>query len=301
MKRIIKWILNFIVCISVTIFLILSLIIIPSEISHWFMSIRLARIEPEIEESISYCLYDTLYFSDDELNANKILESEGYVLREYLVKLEDDIYMIISADKTLGVAKIKADGTGLQILFQDTFFEKTNENYQRRTDQEYSKRYSYYYDGRIVLTDQRKLVEYSIEDNSYDYFKYSDYIFPDCPISVECLEDDALTIQNSGHTQIYELDKLISDSQSIKALYEHRYGPKEGTNTTGTFLKRVQLFQDDLYVVGAVRDFLGCGFAVLMKYDPEDQQLRYHSFYDGNGSDASMCWYYYVVEDIAER
>ena len=176
----------------VLILLIIATISLTSCASHTAFSKDLDQLEPEYDGQIAYGQYGNVMFRDQMLSVDKILKKEsqtaelGGIVVIYnnriwfaFTELKDDAQMWC-------LASVDTNGTDY-IMHYSGEFRQHEDSKPFRMDNRYvqdyfSKQSCYYHDGKIVLSDRVKLVEYDITTGQILTYQAENYTHPEDPM-----------------------------------------------------------------------------------------------------------------------
>ena len=229
------------------------------------------HIKPDSTETPNYVVYDTLYSSYGEYDLSEICkEKEGHgALKEAFCVYKDKVYVVDYYKHTWVLDSI--DLNSLEITTLGEIPE--NPSGYDRTDscnKEYKERSGYYYDGKIVVNNQRKVMVHDLDEGTTEYFSYDEYVFPER--SVKYIPRGPVSFQLDTENKLYDfyLSNIAEQSDTLSKMYEHK------SNLRVFWSEYAYCVTDNkLYTVGRCMNKMGESFAVLMECDLSTEEWKY--------------------------
>ena len=239
-------------------------------------------VKSETDSHISYVLYDNLYYN------GKIYD--GYQNSCTFAVVDDYSYSLIKTNEgcEYGKEEWKLERRSLsdktkKILYNDIF----NNYYNKYSESDWAVQDVYYYDGKIVINDLEKVVEYNLSTEVFKTYSYADYNFP-IGISVEAVDKNTLKFTKNGQTKELKLDNALNQSKSLKTIFDEFN--KENTWDKKSKVRNILAYTDlnetvyypwvevnsnKCYIFGTVYNKEGWQWCVLTEYDFESNSVKF--------------------------
>jgi len=231
----------------------------------------------------------------DVLRDNEIV---GHVA-EVLVVYNERIYFVLEdhyngeIDETWSLLSVDKSGENLQIHLSETFgLDGGDASYQCNNNcQEayWESKNGFYNDGKIILTDHVKLVEYDIKSSNVTLMASADYIYPQNEINVIRKDAQTLLFNYKRIQWTITPDVLAKSSKAFTAFMELKNKETwDGTSRLDRLFSSVQTDGTNIYIVCSAYNWSGETYAIVFQYDIHNDNCAY-SFYQ------------YVIDSIDER
>ena len=148
-------------------------------------------------------------------------------------------------------------------------------NQEGRVTRDYKERTGFYYNGKIVLSDYDKVLEYDIQEDTQKEYDYDSYHFPELPINAEVdYENDAIHFTRGSIEKTLTLDRAEHTSEAFAEMRIvmadlHGAGQKEH------LLYRVVSSEDHIYVLVPISNIHGTIHLMIFEYDFNENRLYY--------------------------
>lgn len=257
----------------------------------------------------------TVSFGDIRVDVGEYLEDFGeYYLYEILVIYNSYIYCVCSSpeepgdgeedDKyTWNIASINMNSPeDIKICYAGEFGEihDSFNRYEVVLTNEYSDKSGFYYDGKIVLKDKTRLVEYDIEKDEIAEYSPEDYQYPENEYHYAVQDERKeilLTNIESGYEKLITLDDMSDSTYGQELLKLREDTIWDGDSKACKFFHHVQFIGGEVYLICEVLNYMGESYALIFKYDVEADEYEYidnYFFWDILGSS------FYLVEYVEE-
>ncbi len=143
----------------------------------------------------------------------------------------------------------------------------------------YEDKSGFYYDGKIILKDESRLVEYDIESEEVTEYNPEDYKYPQNDYHYTVQEDYQsilLTNSESGYEKLITIDDMADSTYGedlLKLREETILGGKY--LKTDRFFHNVQFIDDELYLICEALNYKGEAYALIFKYDIKNDKYEY--------------------------
>lgn len=137
---------------------------------------------------------------------------------------------------------------------------------------------SFYFDGKIILTDHVKLVEYDVYTKEAKEFAYSEY---DCSFETEIsarvsLDHQQITFTKGGEEKILDLETAKESSKSLSEIVDICSGKTlTGRSRTRDIFQHVSVINGKVYITGRVQTYFEEIYFIILEYDFESNSVSY--------------------------
>lgn len=282
--------------ISTLLILALSLVIVGCS-SGEKLNQTFDTYEIETKEKISYVYYDTLVYGDRIINFEEMLDKSEYrgTFHEVYFIQGDTIWFGFSnatknedGSKTWHIASINADSKEINICYSGNFgLKKGADKFYAQNNNRLSEGHQvdngFYYDGKIVLTDRTKTVEYDLQANKIAEFAASDYEYPILPIKADIIDYHTVSFSKESREKIFDVKQARQSSIAFEKLYELEQEKNwQGKPYLSELFDNVQIVDDQIYIICNVFNWNGETHAIVFQYDFDTNSCKYafHRFMD---------------------
>ena len=243
--------------------------------------------EVETPEPVAYVYYNTLVFQDKTLNFDELLKTkkfhEVYVIQDNIVWFGYSDAEIDENDaQQWYIASITTDGNDLNVAYSGTFCldEKADEIYERHNNSHEEEFYlnvnGFYDDGKIILTDHVKTIEFDLATVSYKEISTEDYDFPTLPVQVEILDYETITFCKNSEQKTFNTETGEATSKAFKKMMELKTEKDwEGESYLSELFDQVQMVNNQIFILCRVTNWLGETHAIAFQYDFEKNACQY--------------------------
>lgn len=247
--------------------------------------------EVETPEPVAYVYYNTLVFQDKTLNFDELLKQkkiDGTFHEVYAI--QNNIVWFGYSDAELDendaqqwyIASVTSDGNNLSVAYSGTFClgENADQSYVQYNnsykEEFYSSANGFYDDGKIILTDHVKTVEFDLNTVSSQEVSTQDYDFPTLPVQVEILDYKTITFCKNSEQKIFNTETGETTSKALKKMMELKTEKDwEGESYLSELFDQVQMVNDQIFILCRVTNWLGETHAIAFQYDFEKNACQY--------------------------
>lgn len=254
--------------------------------------------EIETAEKIPYVCYNTLVYNNATLDFDKLLDeniSNGVFHEVYVV--QDDIIWFGYSDvkrnengaKKWYIASVTVDGSDLNIAYSGEFCleSEADQSYVQNNNSHMKEYYltanGFYYDGKIILTDHIKTIEFDLETASSEEFSVVDYKYPTLSIETEIVDYQTISFCKNSEQKIFNVEIGKQTSKAFKKLFELKEEKNwQGKSYLSELFDKVQIVNNQIYILCRVINWDGETHAIVFQYDFENNSCKYafNSFMD---------------------
>lgn len=254
------------------------------------MTKKLDSLLCETDIKPSYVCFDTIYMQDTSLNMEQVCDRYGSGNFEEVFLVEQNrIWFLFTTKQTNGsenwhIATVDDTGNDLQVVYQGNFcFTETADPYYSSTishkANNYQERNGFYWDGKIVLTDHDKLIEFDVHSKIATEFLYRDYTIPVDEISIQIHNNQEIVFSFAGQKQKLDSTLAASTSPAFKSLMKLESETTWNGKSKLTYLfDQVQIVQGVPYIICRILNKQGETYAAVFVYDKSNNQCAY-AFY----------------------
>lgn len=255
--------------------------------------------EVETSEPVAYVYYNTLVFQDKTLDFDELLKQkkidgtfhEVYAIQNNIVWFG---YSVAEIDENNAqqwyIASVTPDGNDLNIVYSGTFCldENADQNYSQHNssyeEEFYSCNNGFYDNGKIILTDYVKTVEFDLTTASSQEVSTQDYNFPTLPVQVEILDYETIIFCKNSEQKTFNTETGETTSKALKKMLELKTKKDwEGESYLAQLFDKVQMVNGQIFILCRVINWDGETHAIAFQYDFEKNACQYafHCFMDG--------------------
>ena len=242
----------------------------------------LNEIFSETEDIPAYVLWGELYVGDSAVNIREICNEKGYILEEVLCVKDGNIYFVCDVpfeeNWCLAIGIVNLVTLDFQIKYKEPelFLGKS---YCPTYAKDYKEKNGYYYNGKIVLNNQKDVVVYSVDSGEIQRYEYIEYEFPERFVYGKCIDNHTIKLHLGNDVRQYTLEDMAADSKGIAQLYElkdqHTYDGSSYIYDLFASESSVQYIEDKVYIIGRCLNYIGNSGAVILEYDVEEERWIY--------------------------
>lgn len=254
--------------------------------------------EIEATEKIPYVYYDTLISGNISIDFGEILDENKYngVFHEVYVVHGNTIWFGFSDVKSnengsskWNIASINVSGKELDICYSGEFclgigadkvYVQNNNNHSKEG---YQTDNGFYYDGKIVLTDRVKTVEYDLQTKKSTEFMARSYEYPTLAIEAEIVDHHTISFLKENKQKVFDVKQGKQTSNVFKKLYElEKEKNWQGKSYLSELFDKVQIVNNQIYIICRVFNWDGETHAIVFQYDYDTNSCKYafHCFMD---------------------
>lgn len=250
----------------------------------------------ETAESVAYVCYNTLTINNETLNLEKVLKQNGIdgIFHEIYVIQNDTIWFGYSDTKDNGtkqwhIASTSMDGDILNIAYSGTFGleNEADKTYIQNSNSHQEDRYStangFYYNGKIILTDHVKMIEFDLSTASAKECSTKDYILPTLPIQIEITDYQTIKFCKDSEQKTFNIETAKSTSEAFEQLYNMESKKNwQGKSYLSELFNKVQVVNEQIFIICRVINWDGETHAIVFQYDFKNNSCQYafHCFMD---------------------
>lgn len=245
----------------------------------------------EIEKAIPYVYYDTLVLPNAKIDFREILDKnkcygafhEVYVIQKDTIWFGFSDFGSEDRDSVIWhIASMDVDDRKLNVCYSGEFyFGIANKTYSQNGS--YKTDNGFYYDGKIVLTDHIKVIEYDLKTKKQSEFMASSYEFPTIDIKVESIDYNTILFSKNNNKKVFDLEQGRQTSKVFKELCKFEKQENwQGKTYLSELFEGVQIIDNHIYILCSVINWDGEIHALVFEYDFENNGCKYafHCFMD---------------------
>lgn len=254
--------------------------------------------EIETAEKVPYVCYDTLVSNDVNLDFGELLDenvSNGVFYEVYVIQGDviwfgySDVKRNENGAKKWYIASVSIDGRNLNIAYSGEFClgSEADQTYVQNNNSHSKERYltanGFYYDGKIILTDHVKTVEFDLATASSKEFLAVNYEYPTLPIETEILDYQTISFCKNSEQKIFNVETGNQTSTVFKNLFELKKEKNwQGKSYLSELFDKVQIVNNQIFIMCRVLNWDGETHAIVFQYDFENNSCKYvfHCFMD---------------------
>lgn len=252
----------------------------------------------EVDEQVPYVYYSTLVYNGREIDFRELLDKntvngsfhEVYVIRNKTIWFGySDAKRNENGAKVWNIASVNSDGTGFNVVYSGEFCYKneSDQHYAQNNNSHSKDRYlkdnGFYGNGKIVLTDRVKLVEFDLETLKSEEILAENYEYPAMPFEVKIIDSKTIEFYRNSEKKIFTVESARKTSEAFEQLYELENEKNwDGISYLYDLFEKVQIVENKVYIICKVLNWYGETHAIVFAYDFEENNCRYafHCFMD---------------------
>ena len=247
--------------------------------------------EIETTKKISYVYYDTLICDNTVIDLSEILYENNCngVFHEVYVIQDDTIWFGYADVKSDGndstiwnIASLSVSGTDFNICYSGEFCLESGaekvymHNNNNHLKDDYQTDNGFYYDGKIVLTDRAKTVEYDLRTNNSTEFMATNYEYPTLVIEAEIVDHHTILFSKENKQKVFDVKQAKQTSTVFKKLYElEKEKNWQGKSYLSELFDKVQIINNQIYIICRVINWDGETHAIVFQYDYDTNVCKY--------------------------
>lgn len=251
----------------------------------------------ETSENTPYVHHNTLVFNDVILDFDVLLKKndiDGFFHEVYAVQ-DNVIFFGYSESarsqnggKTWHIATVTIGQEKCNSVFFADFCAESgsDQHYISNSNSHSQNRYTvangFYCDGKIVLTDHVKLIEFDIKTGTAIEFAAHAYNYPTMP-GVEIVDFQTISFSKGSQQKIFDTNEGAQASAVFGEMLELRKNKNwKGDSLLSDLFDKVQIVDNQIYIICRVMNWNGETHAVVYLYDFETNGCEYafHCFMD---------------------
>lgn len=254
--------------------------------------------EIETAEKVPYVCYDSLVCNDINLDFGRLLDENvsDSVFNEVYV-IQDDVIWFGYSDakrnengaKKWYIASVYIDGKNFNIAYSGEFClgSEADQTYVQNNNSHSKERFltanGFYYDGKIILTDHVKTVEFDLATTNSTEFLAKNYAYPTMPIETEIVDYQTISFCKNSERKIFNVETGKQTSPVFNNLLKLQKEKNwQGKSYLSELFNKVQIVNNQIFIMCRVMNWDGETHAIVFQYDFENNSCKYafHCFMD---------------------
>ena len=274
--------------ILLVIFVCLQCLMVCGCLSRTELNNTFDGFEIETTNPIPYVCYDTLVYGDADLNLSQICKDHNGELHEVYVIQNDKIWFGFGADETdedgameWHIASVNISGNDFDICYSGKFGAESgaDKGYQQNNNSltsGYQTDNGYYHDGKIVLSDRLKTVEYDLQTSRATEFAEDRYGYPALAIEAEITDHFTISFSKENRQKTFDMGQGKQCSKAFAALCNLENERNwEGQSCLSGLFDKVQIIDEQAYIICRALNWHGETHAIVFQYDYETNSIKY--------------------------
>lgn len=281
--------------ILLTMFVILSILLVGGCSSKKNLNHIFDTYEIETTEKIPYVYYDKLVLDNQIIDFREIVKNQYNGIFHEVYVIQDDIIWFgfsniainESDSRQWNIAVMHIDTKEINICYSGEFCLgfATNKAYTQNNN--YSKNNQtdngFYYDGKIVLTDYVKTVEYDLKTETSTEFMATSYEYPISAIEAEIIDYHTILFSKENNQKVFDVNQGKQSSKVFEKLYKLENKKNwQGKSYLSELFDKVQIVNNQIYIICRVINWHGETYAIVFQYNYDTNGCNYilHCFMD---------------------
>lgn len=245
----------------------------------------------ETAVKIPYVYFDKLCIGDNTIDFSEILDKNNYhvFFHEVYVIQDDTIWFGFSdaqrnedGSRKWNIASMKVTDQQPNICYSGLFCMDTEaDQYYVQNNNDHSKDgyqsdNGFYYDGKIVLTDHVKTVEYDLETNTASEFLAAGYEYPSLEIKAEIVDYHTINFITGSLKKVFDVERGKLTSNVFGKIFDlEKETNWEGMSCVSHFFDKIQIIDNQIYILCSVMNWHGETHAIVFQYDYDTNSCKY--------------------------
>lgn len=248
--------------------------------------------EKENTADVAFVRYNVLEFGGKKLDFNKLLKSnsiDGTFKDAFFIKDGNVWFCYTNSQRNendeqmWNIANVSLDNSEMNVLYSGDFCAQEGadkayiqQNVCDSVFNGYPTDSGLYYDGKIVLTDKVKVVEFDIETLKSQEFSASEYQYPVANVTAQIVDYQNIKFTKDGVQKSFDTAQGTKTSEAFKKMYElEKEKIWSDKSPLCCLFDSIQAVEDNLYVMCCVLNCHGETHALAFEYDFETNGFKY--------------------------
>ena len=248
-------------------------------------------VSAEDEDVPAYVVFSTVYIGNTAINLQTTLlengmDKDSFNINEVLYVDEERIWFtyeeIIDTSREISWIIASVDHRGEDLTKHHIeIFESENNAMLYRCENNLNSSYfqnksGFYYNGNLILTDHKRLVEYNIKTGNVISMRIDEYAYPVCKTDVITQNDKLFLVLNGKQLQI-TTSSMCQDS-IVHSRIMDEYGNRQtwsGRPFADDYFYGVQTNGQDYYIICNIMNWSGETYALVYSYNPYENRCSF--------------------------
>ena len=237
----------------------------------------LKDIPNESDSVPAHVIYGEIHTESQKVNIAWLCKEQNKSMKEIFCIAGDNVYFVYTSAGAWVIASMNLETKAFTDHCQ---LSDAKETYQVDPYGDYSERNGFCYDKQIILSDFCSVLVYDIISGETSRHDYNTFVFPQKKAYGEALGEQTLKLYINESAYTFTLQEAAENSDGIAALYAMK--DKKTWDKTSPLISffgknRIQVIDDEIYTIEAVLSYSGLPYAVILKYDTENNVWLYVS------------------------
>lgn len=251
----------------------------------------------ETNQKTPYVYYNTFVFDDVILDFNALLEKNNIdgTFHEVYVLQDDIIFFGYSEErrsqnggKEWCIATITLGQKKIDTIYRAEFcVENRSDQYYTPSSNSYSPdgyltANGFYHNNKIILTDHVKLIEFELTTRNAVELITQSYQYPTMPV-VEIVDCETISFSKNSQQKTFGAKEGKQTSEVFREMFKlYKEKNWKGESLLSDMFNKVQIVDNQIYIICRVMNWNGETHAVVYLYDFETNSCQYafHCFMD---------------------
>ena len=238
---------------------------------------KLNDIPNESNSVPAHVIYGEIHTESQKVNIAWLSKEQNKSMKEIFCIAGDNVYFVYTSAGAWVIASMNLETKAFTDHCQ---LSDAKETYQVDPYSDYSERNGFCYDKQIVLSDFCSVLVYDIISGETSSHDYNTFVFPQKEIYGEALGEQTLKLYINESAYTFTLQEAAENSNGIAALYamkDKNIWNKKSPLISFFSQNHIQVIDDEIYTIESVLSFSGWPYAVILKYDTENNSWLYVS------------------------
>lgn len=252
---------------------------------------RFDAYETETAEKVPYVCFDILVSNGVKFDFGEFLDENvpNGVFHEVYAIQDDVIWFGYSDDKrnengarNWYIASVSIDKANFKTAYSGEFCLELEadqayvQNNNSHSKERYLEANGFYYDGKIILTDHVKTVEYDLATGISTEYLSVEYEYPALPIETEIIDSRTISFSKNSEQKIFNVETGSQTSTAFKDLLElNEEKIWSGESCLSDLFDKVQIVNNQAFIMCRAMNWNGETHAIVFQYDFENNSCKY--------------------------
>lgn len=233
--------------------------------------------------AVSYVYFNEVYSDARKLNIDDVLDDKTKSLKQVFCIENNRIYFCYSYNENeeshYALASVDFDGLEFTVIWDEVFDYMNSCGYQNNFSDDYSSKTGYYYNGKIIVTDFDKLIEYDLKTKACRNIKFHEYEQPVIDLEIKKNNSQEYLLNYNNNSFLINEDFFIRNSEVAKKILDkNKLSIWNGDSPTNCFIDSIKMIGEQIFVVCSIKNFSGTSYAIVFEINPQKQICHYVGF-----------------------
>ncbi len=254
--------------------------------------------ETETTKKVPYVRYNKLILDDVVIDFDELLADskyDGFLNEVYAVSADTVWFSFTKHGKNENgsriwcIASVNVTDMAINICYSGEFCigEGSDKHYRQDNNDHSLIKYptdsGFYFDGKIVITDRVKTVEYDLETQNATEFTAENRDYP-FSVTKEIADAHAIYFSKGENQKVFNVKQAKQTSKAFAKMFDEleKVEIHNGESSLSYLFDAVEIFDNEIYIICRVVNWGGETHAIVFQYDFETNSCKYAFHYFTN-------------------